>query len=45
MKLAKAILVAALVLATGGCTSPETSPDYSPFLDGYAVREEVEPAS
>ncbi len=45
MKLAKAILVAALVLATGGCTSPETSPDYSPFLDGYAVREEVESAS
>ena len=44
MKLTKAILAVAMIVAPLGCTSPE--PEALSFdFDGYAVKEEVEPAS
>ena len=45
MKLTTAILTAALILTIAGCASPEREPAYDPFFDGYAVKEEVEPAT
>ena len=41
----KAILLGGCILATWSCASPDPAPDYGPFLEGYAVKEEVEPAS
>ena len=41
----KVILLGGCILATLSCASPEPSPGYGPFFEGYAVKEEVEPAS
>jgi len=41
----KAILLGGIILATLACASPESSRTYGPYFDGYAVKQEVEPAS
>ena len=41
----KAIFLGGLLLAATACASPEPLPGYGPFFEGYAVKEEVEPAS
>jgi hypothetical protein len=45
MKLTRAIFAVAVIIAPLGCASPEPTPRYGPFFDGYAVKDEVEPAS
>lgn len=41
----KAILISGCILAAAACSAPETRHDFGPYFDGYAVKEEVEPAS
>jgi hypothetical protein len=41
----KAIVLGGCILASLACSAPESSHDFEPYFDGYAVKEEVEPAS